>query len=130
MKRIELLAALLIVFASACTPRQIVTPLPTPLPESTAASTWEGLPIFPGAVEVKDNGIGYHYTISDTDILTVQRFYKDEAPAVGWELLQIADVCGADIGKAWLLLFTKGKTIAQVDIFTRDNTAHVVLHFD
>ncbi len=131
MKRTSLLVSLLIFFIAACAPSQANTPSPSP-PPSTPTNTWEGLPIFPGAMEVKDNGMGYHYTIADTDILTVQRFYRDEAPSAGWELLGIADASTANTGKAWTLWLTKGKTktIAQVDIFTKENTTHVVLHFD
>lgn len=114
---------------AACTPIQTGTSSPSPLP-STPANTWEGLPIFPDAVEVKDNSIGYHYTIADVDILTVQRFYKEEAPVAGWEPLAVIDTSSREMGKAWSLLFTKGKTIAQVDIFTRENVTNVVLHFE
>lgn len=122
---------LIAMLLAACVLPQITTPSPSPPTENTTTNnTWEGLPIFPGAVVVKDNSIGYHYTVADADILAVQHFYRDEAPTAGWELLAITDASGADIGKAWSLLFTKGKIIAQVDIFTKEEITHVVLHFD
>ncbi len=130
MKGIGLSVTLLFVFITACAPHQTAAPSSIPLSESTSVNTWEGLPIFPGAVEVRDNRVGYHYTVANADILTIQRFYKNETPTTGWELLSITDASGADIGKAWSLLFTKGKIIAQVDIFTKENITHVVLSFD
>lgn len=115
---------------AACITRQISTPSPSPSPENTAVSTWKSLPIFPGAIESQDQHIGYHYTTADADLLAVRHFYEDEMLAMGWDLLSIADVSSADIGKGWLLLFTKDQTIARVDIFTKEGLTHVILHFD
>jgi hypothetical protein len=86
------------------------------------------LPVFPSAEEI--DTWDYHYTIQKADVLTVQRFYKEQMQVVGWELIGIGDMSGADIGEAYALWFTKGDETASVDIFMKDDLTHVVIRLN
>lgn len=76
----QILTTLLFIFALFLTACSVSQPS-TPTPESTPTPAREELPVFPGSEEI-DADV-YHYTISDTDALAVQRFYKKEMQNAG-----------------------------------------------
>ena len=115
-------------FLAACSASQSSTPTPFPTPESTPTPVQDELPVFPGAEEI--NTWDYHYTIQKADVLTVQRFYKEQMQVVGWKLIGIGDMSGADIGEAYALWFTKGEETASVDIFMKEDLTHVVIRLN
>jgi hypothetical protein len=79
----------------------------------------EDLPVFPCAAASQYNVAGayYSYTISDADVLAVQRFYKKEMPKSGWDLAGVTDMSGKDIGKAYSIYFTKGQDMTIIQVF-------------
>jgi hypothetical protein len=109
---------------AACTPEQISAPSPT---QNAITDARAGLPIFPGAIENESDIASYRYTVENADIDTVQRFYKDEMQAAGWELLGSGDMSGADIGKAYALWFVKDQAIISVDVFAKENIIQVMI---
>jgi hypothetical protein len=126
MKQIvQIWLLILALFLSSCAPGQTSTP--SPAPKNTSTSILQGLPVFPNATESKNDVISYHYTVENANIEDVQRFYKDQMQTAGWKLLGAGDVSGPDIGKAYVLWFTKDQDIASVDIFTRGDVIHVTI---
>ena len=97
---------------------------------STAMDRWRDLPIFPGGIETNDTATDYpiyHYIIENADIDSVQRFYKSQMQVIGWELLNVGDMSGADIGKAYALWFTKDQDIVIIDVSVKENVTHVII---
>jgi hypothetical protein len=98
-------------------------------PAGTAMATWRDVPIFPGGIESNDSTADqsiYHYVVENATVDDLQRFYRDQMKANGWELL------GASTGpgKAHVLWFTKDQDIVTVDIFVKENIAHVAIRLE
>ena len=113
-------------------PVKISTPSPSPTltPQSTAMATWGGIPVYPGALEVKDDTAGYHYGIDKINPHTVMLYYRNEMRNTNWKLLSITDVSGINLGPGYTLSYTRGKAVFQIDIFVRENITHVVLQIE
>lgn len=102
-------------------------------PTSMETGAWRDMPIFPGGIESNDTTADqpvYHYIIENTDIDAVQRFYKSQMKSEGWELLGVADLSGADSGKAHTLWFAKDQDIVTIDVFVKENGTHVMLRLE
>jgi hypothetical protein len=111
-------------------PVKISTPSLSLTPRSTAMDVWRDLPIFPGGIESNDTTADhpiYHYIIENADVDAVQRFYKGQMQATGWQLLGTSDMGGADIGKAYALWFAKAQDIVTIDVFAKENMTHVII---
>lgn len=128
MKRRWLLA--LVLFLSAC--RSQTTPTPTSTleihpelknipvyPESTA---WmDGIP----GVDVPERYQIYSYVADVYNSDTLVKYYEENLPSYGWELF---DKTEDEIGniKGTTLLFSKGKTIAQLEVMEWTVTSKLV----
>jgi len=97
-------------------------------PHSTAIAAWEDIPVYPGAWEVEDDTIGYHYSVDKINPHTVMLYYRGEMRDTNWKLLSIANVSGVNLGVGYTLLYTRGKDILQIDIFVKAKITHVVLY--
>ena len=102
-------------------------------PGSTAMNTWRDLPIYPGGIETNDTTADhsiYHYIIENADVDAVQRFYRSQMQATGWQLLGTGDMSGADLGSGYALWFAKAQDIVTIDIFMKENVTHVIISLD
>ena len=111
-------------------PVRISTPSP-PLTSTlarTAVTMWEDVPVYPGALEVKDDAAGYHYSVDKIGPHTVMLYYRNKMRNTDWKLLSIADVRGVNPGSGYTLSYTRGKDILQIDIFVKAKITHVILY--
>jgi hypothetical protein len=113
-------------------PVKISTPSPllTLTPQSMAMSAWEDIPVYPGALEVEDDTIGYHYSVDKINPHTVMLYYRSKMRDTSWKLLSIADVSGVNLGPGYTLSYARGKDVLQIDIFIKAKVTYVVLHIE
>lgn len=97
-------------------------------PQSTAMAVWENIPVYPGALEVKDDTAGYHYSLDKIGPHTVMRFYRNQMQDTDWELLSIADIGGPNISSGYTLSYIRGKEFLNIDIFIKRKITHVILN--
>jgi hypothetical protein len=92
---------------------------------TTKTATWGDFPIMPGAKEVTDDiaATDYHYTI-DTDIKTVEKFYRVEMKDTEWDLLGVGDMTSSDI-PGFAMWYAKDREAISIDIWLEENTTHV-----
>lgn len=116
-----LLAVLLLLCLAACTPKQVATS-----PESTVVSEWKGLPVISGAAEIQESPNSYRYTV-DQSLSKVKKFYQQQMPLAGWELLGDGDTSTDQVDEAYTLWFSKGDATATVEVFVANGVTHVGL---
>jgi|GEM_PF-2837492 len=111
-------------------PVKISTPFPllTLTPQSTAMSAWEDIPVYPGALEVEDDTIGYHYSVDKINPHTVMLYYRSKMRDTNWKLLSIADVNGVNLEPGYTLSYARGKDVLQIDIFIKAKVTHILLY--
>jgi hypothetical protein len=97
-------------------------------PQSTAMAAWEDIPIYPGALRVKDDTVGYHYSIDNIDPHTLMLYYRNEMRNTDWELLSIANDRGINMSSGYTLSYTQGKDILQISIFVKAKITHVLIY--
>ena len=97
-------------------------------PQSTAMAAWEGIPIYPGALRVKDDTAAYHYSIDNINPHTLMLYYRNEMRDTDWELLSIADDRGINMSSGYTLSYTQGKDILKIIIFVKAKITHVLLY--
>jgi len=106
----------------------IASPSLTLTPQSTAIAAWEDIPVYPGALRVKDDNVGYHYSIDNIDPHTLMLYYRNVMRDTDWELLSIANDRGINMGSGYTLSYTQGKGILQISIFVKAKITHVLIH--
>ncbi len=106
------------------------SPSLTLTPQSTAIATWEDIPVYPGALEVKDDTAGYHYSIDKINPHTVMLYYRSQMRGTNWKLLSIANISGINLSSGYTLSYTRGKDVLQIDIFVKEKVTYVVLHIE
>ena len=106
------------------TPSPTATRTPTrvlPSPTAVALAMWNGIPLMPGAVPVKEEDKRYTYTVKAT-WAQAKSFYMREMPRIGWALLmevRTKDSEGLMFGQGAVTMMIAGwqnGDLVQVDI--------------
>ena len=105
------------------TATRIPSPFPsTETPGAQPASTWNGIPIMPGAIAGEGDEEGYVFTIHATP-QNVQEYYQLELGRLGWQLLSQEEGASSVI-----LLFTNhASETLTVSILSKGDEALVLL---
>ena len=128
MKQRWLLA--LVLFLSACSPKTSPTPASSlevqpelkNIPVYSESTTWTvGIP----GIETPEGYEVYSYLANVFKSETLVSFYEDNMPLYGWELFSITENKIGNI-KGTTLLFSKGETIAKLEIIEWMATSKLV----
>jgi hypothetical protein len=105
------------------TPMLEATPtIELPTPQGTPVSSWNAIPIMPGAIAGEAEDKRYRYTIQVSP-QQVQEFYKVEMPKIGWYAL----VEGEGNPGSILMIFQKDKKTISITILSTGGLTTVIL---
>ena len=114
-----ILALALLFFVAGCGPK------PT-----TEITFWNGIPVMPGAVEIKERDSLKEYQvyqyIVNADLESAEKFYRDELKKQGWEILGASKPNVNNI-PATVMWVAKGGHTGQIEVYLKGDVTHVAL---
>ena len=112
-----------LVLTTTLTPEMVfTTTVNLALPSGEPVSSWNGIPIMPGAISGEEDENGYSYTIR-ADAKLVQDFYNKGMPEEGWKYF----ATGTGETGSLLLMYQKGDKTCTISIYEQGGVSLVLI---